>query len=193
MRYALAIALLLALACSGGETAAESAASPDSAAAASAPLPTPEQAKTLIAESPEFGDFEFSTGSSFSLPLAASQFNEPARAGAADLERGGWIRIEGGKVVLAKGEGDKRFLVRQNGFLDIVPLAKKELLEVADVRRTDEGAEVGFTWRWVPNDVGAAFTSGLVKERFDATHAATARLRDFGQGWIVMLIERRAA
>lgn len=192
MRYALGIALLVALACSGGETATETPSAAGTATAA-APLPTPDQAKALIAESPEFGDFEFSTGSSFSLPLDSSQFNEPARAGAADLAKGGWIRIEGGKVVLAKGEGDKRFLVRPNGFLDIVPLAKKELLEVADVRKTGEGADVDFTWRWVPNEVGASFTSGLVKERFDATHAATAKLRDFGQGWIVMLIERRAA
>ncbi|HEY0591516.1 MAG TPA: hypothetical protein VGF40_07095 [Thermoanaerobaculia bacterium] len=189
MRYALGIALLLALACSGGETATETTSA--APAAAAAPLPTPEQAKALIAESPEFGDFEFSTGSSFSLPLDASQFNEPARAGAADLEKAGWIRIEGGTVVLAKGEGDKRFLVRPNGFLDIVPLAMKELGEVTGVRKTDEGAEVEFTWRWVPNEVGASFTSGLVKERFDATHAATAKLRDFGEGWIVMLIERK--
>ncbi len=190
MRYVLGIALLLAAACSGRETAPQTASAADPAAP-TAPLPTPEQAGALIAESPEFGDFEFSTGSSFSLPLDASQFNEPARAGAADLEKAGWIRIDGSKVVLAKGEGDKRFLVRQNGFLDIVPLAKKELLEIADVRKTDAGAEVDFTWCWVPNEVGASFTSGLVKERFDATHAATAKLRDFGQGWVVMLIERK--
>lgn len=187
---ALILALSFFLSCSGGETPADTATAAGTAPAA-APLPTPDQAKALIADSPEFGDFEFSTGSSFSLPLDAAQFNEPARAGAADLERAGWIRIEGGKVVLAKGDGDKRFLVRPNGFLDIVPLAKKELLEVTGVRKTDEGAEADFTWRWIPNEVGASFTSGLVKERFDAIHVATAKLRDFGQGWVVMLIERK--
>ena len=190
MRYALAIALLLALACSGGETATETGQAPDAAAApASAPLPAPDAAKALIAESPEFGDYEFSTGSSFSLPLDASKFNEPARAGAADLERDGWIRIAGGRVVIAKGDGDKRFLVRPNGYLDIVPLAKKELLAVTQVRKTDEGAEADIAWKWIPNEVGAAFTSGAVKERFDATHHATVKMRDFGSGWVVMLIE----
>lgn len=186
------LAGFLALACSGEGPATGTAPATETSAAA-APLPTPDAAKALIADSAEFGDFDFSTGSSFSLPLDASQFNEPARAGAADLEKAGWIRIDGGKVVLANGEGDKRFLVRPNGFLDIVPLAKKEFLEVTDVRKTDEGAEVDFTWRWIPNDVGASFTAGSVKERFDATHAATARLRDFGQGWMVMLIERKPA
>ena len=189
MRYALGIALLLALACSGGEPATETAPAAETVTPAAAPLPTADEAKGLIAGSAEFGDFDFSTGSSFSLPLDASKFNEPARAGAADLEKGGWIRIEGGRVVLAKGEGDKRFLVRPNGYLDIVPLAKKELLEVTGVRKTEEGAEADIAWRWIPNEVGAAFTSGTVKERFDATHHATVKMRDFGSGWAVMLIE----
>ncbi|HEU5163650.1 MAG TPA: hypothetical protein VFV54_10925 [Thermoanaerobaculia bacterium] len=190
MRYALGIALLLALACSGGETATESVQANETAAApAAAPLPSADAAKALIAESPEFGDYEFSTGSSFSLPLDTSKFNEPARAGAANLEKGGWIRIAGGRVVLAKGEGDKRFLVRPNGYLDIVPLAKKELLEVSGVRKTTEGAEADIAWKWIPNEVGAAFTSGPVKERFDATHHAIVKMRDFGSGWVVMLIE----
>ncbi len=186
------IACSVLLACSGGEPAAVSTA-PETAASADAapPLPTPDEAKALIAESPELGDYEFSTGSSFSLPLDASKFNEPARAGAADLEKAGWIRVDGGKVVLAKGEGDKRFLIRPNGFLDIVPLAKKELLEVTGIRASDEGAQADFTWRWVPNEVGASFRSGPVRERFDATHQATATLRDFGKGWVVMLIEKK--
>ena len=92
-------------------------------------------------------------------------------------------------MVLAKGEGDKRFLVRPNGYLDIVPLAKKELLDVTAVRKTPEGAEADIAWRWIPNEVGASFTSGRVKERFDATHHATVKTRDFGSGWAVMLIE----
>ncbi len=189
MRYAFLLSALLILSCSAEKTVSETTAA--ETAPATAPLPTPDEAKALIADSPELGDYEFSTGSSFSLSLDASMFNEPARAGAADLEKAGWIRVVNGKVVLAKGEGDKRFLVRQNGFLDIVPLAKKELLEVTAVRKTDEGVEADFDWRWIPNEVGASFTSGSVKERFDATQAATAKLRDFGNGWVVMLIEKR--
>jgi hypothetical protein len=190
-RAILLLTCTLLAACSGGEGPAESTAT-ETTAAPTDPPPSPEEAKALIAESAEFGDFDFSTGSSFSLPLDASTFNDPARAGAADLERAGWIRIENGRVVLAKGEGDKRFLLRPNGYLDIVPLAKKELLEVTDVRKTEEGAEADIAWRWIPNEVGASFTSGLPKERFDATHRATVKLRDLGSGWVVMLIEKKA-
>ena len=186
--------LLLAFAftaCSAENGATTTATEPETAVERPRPAPpSTDEARTLIADSAAFGDFEFSTGSSFSLPLDTSQFNQPARAGARDLEKGGWIRIQSGSVVLAKGEGDPRFLVRPSGFLDVVPLAKKELLEVEAVRQTEDGAEVDFTWRWIPNEVGSSFTTGAVKERFDATHAATAKLQDFGAGWEVMLVER---
>ncbi|HUP65423.1 MAG TPA: hypothetical protein VM557_09095 [Thermoanaerobaculia bacterium] len=186
--FLLAFALV---ACSAENETTTTAAESETAVERARPAPpSSDQARALIADSAAFGDFEFSTGSSFSLPLDTTQFNEPARAGARDLEKGGWIRIQSGSVVLAKGEGDPRFLVRPNGFLDVVPLAKKELLEVEAVRPTDQGVEVDFTWRWIPNEVGASFTSGGVKERFDATHAATAKLQDFGAEWDVLLVER---
>lgn len=186
---ALLLTLVLAGACSG-EPPAPVAAESQAPSPAPAP-PTTEEAASLLADSAAFGDYQFSTASSFSLPLDASMMNEPARQGAEDLANAGWIRLEGGRVALAKGEGDKRFLLRPNGFLDIVPLAKKELISVDAVRPAGDAVEVDFTWRWVPNEVGASFTRGLVKERFDATHRATARLQDFGAGWDVMAIQER--
>lgn len=186
----LAIAIFL-LGCAAEEpvtrtaTVAEEAAEP-------LPPPTPDEASALVAESAPFGDYLFSTGSAFSLPIEAAAMNEPARLGAEDLRKAGWIRIASGRVELTeKAEGDKRFLVRPNGFIDIVPLARKELVEVVAVRPTEDGVDVDFRWRWNPNEVGSAFTRGLIKERFDATHEAAARLQDFGSGWEVVLIERR--
>ncbi|MGH9458685.1 MAG: hypothetical protein ACRD2J_13725 [Thermoanaerobaculia bacterium] len=186
----LALPLAATLACGGVE---EERAVDATAAEAPAPPPSPEDARELIAYSAAFGDYRFSTESSFSLPLDASRFNEPARQGAEDLEVAGWIDIRDGRVVLAKGEGDRRFLVRPNGFVDIVPLAKKEMLEVTSVSPVDGKVEVDFTWRWIPNDVGASFTRGLVKERFDAMRHATATLQDFGSGWEVLIISEREA
>ncbi|MCA1734305.1 MAG: hypothetical protein LC732_11970 [Acidobacteria bacterium] len=190
MRVALSLLLLLSLsACGSGEAPAgnDAAAEP----AATAAPPTADDAKTLIAGSAAFGDYQFSTGSSFSLPVEESMMNAPARAGAKDLEKAGWIRMRNGRVELAKGEGDRRFLVREGGFIDIVPLAKKELLEVQDVRAEGDKVMVDFTWRWIANEIGESFTEGLVKERFDATHAATAELRDYGSGWEVFMITKK--
>ena len=183
---ALLLTIALLAAC-GGEAPAPEVTTTETVKPAAAP-PTTEEASTLVASSPAFGDYQFSTGSSFSLPLDASMMNEPARQGAADLENAGWIRIDGGRVTLAKGDGDKRFLLRPNGFLDVVPLAKKELISVDAVRPAGAAVEVDFTWRWIPNEVGSSFTRGAVKERFDATHRATAKLQDFGAGWDVMAI-----
>lgn len=182
---------LLFLGCAAEEPPA--GAPSESATAPIPPPPTVDEARTLIAESQAFGDYQFSTGASFSIPMDSTRFNEPARTGARDLEKGGWIRVRGGRVELTpKAAGDKRFLVRPNDFLDIVPLARKELLEIQQIRATPEGAAVELTWRWIPNEVGESFTEGVVKERFEATHAATASLQDLGSGWEVMLIERLA-
>jgi hypothetical protein len=191
MRVALSLLLLLSLvACGSGEAPADSTATAAEPAATAAP-PTADEAKTLIAGSAAFGDYQFSTGSSFSLPVEESMMNAPAKAGAKDLEKAGWIRMRNGRVELAKGEGDKRFLVREGGFIDIVPLAKKEFLEIQDVRTEGDKVMVDFTWRWIPNEVGTSFTGGLVKERFDSTHAATAELRDYGSGWEVFMITKK--
>lgn len=191
MRIAIAAAIaLLAAGCSSEQPATTSAA--EERAPAPAAPPTPEAAGPLIAGSATFGDFDFSTGSSFSLPVDVVMRNEPARQGAEDLASEGWIRDEGGKAVLTqKAQGDKRFLVRPNGFIDIVPLAKKELIEVSAVRPVEDGVEVDFTWRWIPNEVGSAFKRGIIRDRFAATHDATAKLQDLGSGWEVMLIRRR--
>jgi hypothetical protein len=191
MRVTLSLLLLLSLAaCGSGEAPAESTAAAAEPAAVAAP-PNADEAKTLIAASAAFGDYQFSTGSSFSLPVEESMMNAPAKAGARDLEKAGWIRMRNGRVELAKGEGDKRFLVREGGFIDIVPLARKEFLEVQDVRTDGDKVMVDFTWRWIANEVGTSFAEGLVKERFDATHAATAELRDYGSGWEVFIITKK--
>ena len=94
-----------------------------------------------------------------------------------------------GKVVLTgKSKSDKRFLVRPNGILDIVPLAKKELGEVTAVRMNDDGtAAADFTWTWVPNEVGRTFA-----DRYAGTQQATATLIHDGTSWSILGIKRGA-
>ena len=154
--------------------------------------PTPEEAFGIIAQSPEFSDYEF-TFASLSLPMTEATSNERTRQAALDLAAAGWIELDaaGSVRIGEKVASDKRFLVRPNGFLDIVPLAKKELVEVSSVGTTENGDVVAIiTWKWTPNEVGASFTSGPIHERFKAQQAARATLMRSGETWSVLLIEK---
>jgi hypothetical protein len=186
-----AFALLAALvACAPPERKAPVAEKPQ--AVKPAIPPTRDEAKTIVADSPDFGEYDF-TNAAYTLPMSRAAMNEPARAAAADLKRAGWISFSGDSVVLsAKAKGDKRWLVRPNGFVDIVPLAKKEFLSVDGVRNDSEGnVAVDFTWKWIPNEIGSAFRSGAVHDRFAAPHQATATLIRSGDSWTILRIRPR--
>lgn len=181
--------VLLTFAC-GGES--PQPATPSTTPPAAPPPPTADAARTLIATSPEFGDFEF-TNAAYTLPLQRSAMNKPQRAAAKDLAKAGWIRFDGDAVSLTtKSEHDKRFLLRPNGTTDIVPLAKKELEAVSNVAAGPEGPIVTFTWKWLPNQVGTAFHSGPVAERLTGTQTSKATLLwdHSASAWAVLRIER---
>jgi hypothetical protein len=187
--FAPTILLLLTAGC-GERPAAPADPAP---AAPVAELPSPDGAEALIANSPVFSDFQF-TLAAYSLPLQREMMNEPARQAAAELRDAKWISLDGGgNVILSeKAQRDQRWLVRPNGFVDIVPIARKEIIEVTDVRSGPENkAFAEFTWRWIPNEIGDAFRSGRVRQRFDSPHRATAELRHGSDGWRVFFIERQ--
>jgi hypothetical protein len=96
-------------------------------------------------------------------------------------------------VLTEKAKKDKRFIVRPSGYTDIVPLAKKELTEVAAVHPAEDGnAKVNFCWQWRANEVGASFTQGMLAERFTAMQCATATLMPSGSGaWEMLMLERQ--
>lgn len=183
MKRLLAMLLLLA-ACSGEQPApqAEVPAKPKTP-----PPPTVAQAREILANAPELGEFEF-THAGFSLPMDKALRNEPANDAVKRLSKAQWIALDGdGRVILTpKSRDDKRFLVRPNGVLDIVPLAKKELGDVTAVRPNPDGtAAADFAWTWIPNEVGQS-----LKERYEGTQNATATLMWDGTNWIVLRIER---
>lgn len=183
-----ALALVLLAACSHEPSAPPPASSNAEAKAAAPAPPSAEEAKALIANSAEFSEYEF-TNAATTLPLQKSAMNAPGQQLAAELKAAGWIRIEGsGAVVLTdKAKKDPRILVRPNGFVDLVPLAKKELTNVTAVR----GADVDFDWKWIPNDLGAAIRSGAVHDRYAAPQHATATLIHDGAAWSVLRIVPR--
>jgi hypothetical protein len=190
----LPIALLL-VACSGGSETNGSANEPRPAAVVKAP-PPPDiaTAAQIVAGSPEFGEFEF-TNAAYTLPLKDSMMNEPARAAAKDLLDAGWIVMSGGDVALgSKANGDRRFLIRPNGFGDIVPLAKKQFLDVDALKPQADGTiNAEFSWKWIPNDIATSFHSGELKSRFEGERDATATLMWDGSAWTVLRITKPAA
>ena len=177
------VALLLLIGCDSGAPVSSPAPPVKSAGedTGAPPLPSVADAATLVSSSPEFSDYQF-TNAAYSLAMK----NPPGEVAKA-LRKAGWISLDGdGNVVLtAKAKGDKRWLVRQNGFVDIVPLAKKEFTGASTVRPDPDGAAVDFTWKWTPNEIGDAF----MNERYAGTQKATATLLRDGSSWTVLRIK----
>ena len=184
MRHATTLTLLLLIGCGTEAPVSTSAPAAETAAAPPVALPSLDAAATLVSSSPEFSDYQF-TNAAYSLALK----NPPSDVAKA-LRKAGWISLDGdGNVVLsAKARADRRWLVRQNGFVDIVPLAKKEFIAASAVRPDPDGAAVDFSWKWTPNEIGEAF----MKERYAGTQNATATLLRDGSGWTVLRIKPAA-
>jgi hypothetical protein len=150
-------------------------------------VPGNDDARKIIQSSMEFGEFQF-TDAAYSLPVSHSAMNDPQRASARALAGAGWITLDGARDVMLsdKARTDKRFLLRPNGILDIVPLAKKEMGNVLAVRANADGtASADFTWRWIANEVGGAF----LRNQFEGTQNATATLVVENGEWRVLKID----
>ncbi|HEX9982413.1 MAG TPA: hypothetical protein VGF69_04040 [Thermoanaerobaculia bacterium] len=188
MKRIAALLLILTAACGGEtpqQTATTTATQPTTTQPAAPPPPTIAEAQTLLASAPEFGEYEF-TNAAFSLPMTRAAMTPDARKAADALKKAGWLSFDSdGNVLLSdKARNDRRFVVRQNGFTDIVPLAKKELVAVESSGPDPEGARVTFTWKWIPNELGEL----VAKERFAQPQRATATLIPSGTGWAVLRI-----
>jgi hypothetical protein len=157
------------------------------------PAPSAQQARELIAQSQAFGDHEF-TNASVSIPVSGAAMSEPARQVAKQLVAAGWIAMDptGDVMLNDKSRNDKRFLLRPNGLLDVVPLAKKEMGNVIAVRPAADGQPVAeFSWKWIPNEVGASLTSGIEHDRFAAANEATATFIWNGTAWEVLKVDAK--
>lgn len=154
--------------------------------------PTPAEAQALVASSAEFSEFEF-TNAGWTTPVSGAAMSTPVRDEARQLAEAGWIMLEktGDVALNERSRNDKRFLLRANGILDVVPLAKKEIGEVLAVRDREGEVTVDFSWHWTPNEVGTAFKTGAVHDRFAAPQQATATLLHDGNGWGVLRVDRR--
>ncbi len=195
MKRAFAMLLLLTACANEDQTQTSTATETQIDAAKKAPPITKEQAREMIANSPVLGEHEF-TFAAVSLPVSGSRLNEVTRNTAKQLADAGWIEFDptGDLALTDKSRNDKRFVLRENGILDIVPLAKKEMGDVAGnvTIHGDGTASVDFSWKWVPNEVGASLKTGLEAERFAKTQNATATFIWDGTSWSVLKIDAKA-
>ncbi|HVG24733.1 MAG TPA: hypothetical protein VND45_11305 [Thermoanaerobaculia bacterium] len=191
MKRALAVLLLLA-ACSGEQPADTTAATTTQPAKPAAPPPpTAQQVHDLIAASPEFSEYEF-TNAGYTTPTSGAAMNQPQRAAAKELAAAGWLIVdESGDIALSeKSRSDKRFLLRPNGLIDIVPLAKKEMGNVTAVRQDADGSVTAdFAWKWIANEIGTAFQTGVEHDRFATPQDGRATLMWNGSAWTILKLE----
>lgn len=188
MRRAIVVLALLA-ACSSEQKTAET---PSAKAAVPEPPPAADLRERL-ATAPELAEFEF-TNASITMPTDGALMNEATRAAAKELERDGWLASDPGDGdvwLTEKSRGDRRFLLRENGMLDIVPLAKKQMGEVTAVQKNADGTfTADFTWTWAPNEVGASLRSGWVHDRLAGDQTGRATFLWDGTSWVILKIER---
>ncbi len=187
MKTWLAMALILCACGKAPETTSTATTATATKAPKALPPPSADQAKAVIEGSGELGEFQF-TNAAVTIPMKKSQMNAPALENAKQLAAGGWIRFHADDVELAKAKDDPRFVVRGNGFMDVVPVAKKEIVSTGTVTPTSEGVDVPITWHWIPTEIGKTFKSGSVKELFGKERHATATLMNNGESWSVLRI-----
>jgi hypothetical protein len=181
----LLIALVaLAVACGGEKHAATSTAP---AKKTPAKLPSVGEAQRMIESSSDFGQLEFDS-TAVTLPMKKSAMNKLQLENAKQLEAAGWLKFNGDDVELTKGKGDARFNVRGNGFMDVVPVAKKKLRTVSNVRASADGADADVTWQWEPTEVGTAFRSGEVAKMFGTEKRSVTTFIWDGTNWSVLHI-----
>jgi len=183
------IALLLLAACSKEQTTTSTGEAPKS----QTPPPNQAQARELIAKSAELSELEF-TSAGWSAPVSSASMSPTTKAEATQLKDAGWLAFDSaGDLTLTDKSGpDKRFILRENGILDVVPIAKKEMGDVTAVRQNADGTVAAdFTWMWAPNEVGASFKTGLVHDRLTGTQNATATFMWDGTNWMLLKIDRR--
>jgi hypothetical protein len=190
MKRTLVLAILALLAaCSSEKPGATTTAAQSSGATP----PTAAQARATIEKSSEFSQHEF-TNAAISLQMAGASTNPATRETVRQLAAAGWLAIDpAGEIMLGeKSRSDKRFIIRENGLMDIVPLAKKELGDVTAVRTNPDGTvNADFNWHWIPNDVGSVFTTGPLHDRFAGTQNATANLMWNGTEWAMISVEKK--
>jgi len=182
----LLVAVLLLCACE--KHATSTAVAPARPPAPHRSCPSATDAQGIIEKSSEFGELDF-TQTAVTIPVKKSAMNEPQLDNAKQLAAAGWLKFDGDNVALIKGKDDPRFNVRANGFIDVVPVAKKKMGAASNVRPSADGCDADVTWEWNPTEVGAAFKHGPVSDMFNKTHHSTATLMWDGANWTMLRVK----
>lgn len=181
----LLIAMVLLFACE--KHAPTTAVAPTKPPAAHRACPSAADVQAIIEKSSDFGELDF-TQTAVTIPVKKPAMNEPQLDSAKQLAAAGWLKFDGDDVTLTKGKDDPRFNVRGNGFIDVVPVAKKKMGPASNVRQSADGCDADFTWEWEPTEVGGAFKHGPVAAMFAKPHNSVATLMWDGSSWTMLRI-----
>jgi hypothetical protein len=184
MRKVFMIAALL-FAC--GKQTPSTAVAPAKAAPKRA-CPSAADTQAIIEKSSDFGELDF-TQTAVTIPVTKSAMNAPQLDNAKQLAAAGWLKFDSDNVALIKGKDDPRFNVRGNGFIDVVPVAKKKMETASNVRQSADGCDADVAWQWEPTEVGGAFKHGPVFDMFAKPHNSTATLMWDGANWTMLRIK----
>ena len=179
---------VLLFACGGGEKHASTETTPARLPAPHRGCPSAADAQAIIEKSSDFGEFDF-TQTAVTILVKKSGMNPLQLDNAKQLAAASWLKFDGDDVVLTKGKDDPRFNVRGNGFIDVVPVAKKKMGTASIGRPSAEGCEADFTWEWVPTEVGGAFKHGAAADLFGKTHNSVVTLMWDGANWTMLRIK----
>ncbi|HXI11800.1 MAG TPA: hypothetical protein VNM92_04055 [Thermoanaerobaculia bacterium] len=183
------ILLCALLGCGGPESRTATVALPETPALAA---PENGEIMRIVGESPEWSDYQ-SPSSAWSFATDVKAMNPQVRANAEDLAKAGWIVIGKERVTLSeKSRSDPRFLARTNGFIDVVPIATKEVVSVDSIKMEGDRVFCNLTWSWRANEVGSAFASEPLHARLTALQYAAVELRASKGQWSVWEISARA-
>jgi hypothetical protein len=181
------VVAVLVVGCQKEAPAAKTAA-PAGAPAPHRGCPGAGDAQGIIEKSSDFGELDF-THTAVTIPVRKSAMNAPQLDNAKQLAAAGWLKFDGDNVALIKGKDDPRFNVRGNGFIDVVPVAKKKMGTASNVRQSADGCDADFTWEWEPTEVGGAFKHGPVAEMFAKPHNSVATLMWDGANWTILRVK----
>ncbi len=146
------------------------------------PFIEPDLAVSMILRSTAFFGLQLDEAR-FPLPYRFREMSGPQRAAAEALRGEGWLDFDGDGVALsAKASHDLRFFDRET-YLEIIPVATKQLVRVVSFTSHGNTKDVTLEWRWAPNEIGSLLPGEFLPDA-RKVHTAESSVGWDGRDWL---------